>query len=54
MKTAHAVPFMNRPCTNVPNAATRRQMLHLLVDRLLVGACCLGLTAAIAFLLTLA
>ena len=54
MKTAHAVPFMNRPYLNVPNAATRRQMLHLMVDRLLVGACCLGLTTAILFLLTLA
>lgn len=54
MKTAHAVPFMNRPYTNVPNAATRREMLHLMIDRLLVGACCLGLTTAILFLLTLA
>ena len=52
MKSAAA--FMNRPCTNVPNAATRREMLHLFVDRILVGACCLGLTTAILFLLTLA
>lgn len=54
MKTANAVPFMDRPCLNLPNAATRKEMLHLLVDRLLVGACCLGLTTAILFLLTLA
>ncbi len=54
MKTAHAVSFMNRPYLNVPNAATRREMLHLMVDRILIGACCLGLTTAILFLLTLA
>lgn len=54
MKTAHAVPFMDRPYLNVPNAATRKEMLHLIVDRLLVGVSCLGLTTAILFLLTLA
>ena len=53
MKTAHAVRFMNRPYLNLPNAATRKEVLHLLIDRLLVGACCLGLTTAILFLLTL-
>ena len=54
MKTAHAIPFMERPYLNVPNAATRRQMLHLMVDKILVSVCCLGLTTAILFLLTLA
>lgn len=54
MKTAHTVPFMERPYLNVPNAATRKEMVHLLVDKLLVGVCCLGLTTAILFLLTLA
>lgn len=54
MKTAHAVPFMNRPYWNVPNAATRKEKLHLIVDKLLVGACCLGLTSVIFFLLILA
>lgn len=53
MKTAHAVRFMDRPYLNLPNAATRKEVLHLLIDRLLVGACCLGLTTAILFLLTL-
>lgn len=53
MKTAHAVRFMDRPYLNLPNAATRKEVLHLLIDRLLVGACCLGLTTALLFLLTL-
>lgn len=53
MKTANAVSFLNRPHLNVPNAATRREMLQLLVDRLLIGACCLGLTTALFFLLML-
>lgn len=51
MKKANAVPFMSRPYMNVPNAATRREMLHLMVDRIMVGACCIGLTTALFFLI---
>ena len=51
MKT---ISFKNRPYVNVPNAATRREVLHQLVDRLMVVACCTGLITAIVFLLSLA
>lgn len=51
MKT---VSFMNRPYVNVPNAATRREVLHRLVDRAMVVVCTLGLVTAIVFLLSLA
>lgn len=51
MKT---INFMNRPYVNVPNAATRREVLHMIVDRLMVVVCCTGLITAIAFLLSLA
>ena len=51
MKT---VSFMNRPYVNIPNAATRREVLHRLVDRVMIMVCTLGLITAIAFLLTLA
>ena len=51
MKT---VSFMNRPYVNVPNAATRREVLHHLADRALVVVSTLGLITAIVFLLSLA
>ena len=51
MKT---ISFMNRPYVNVPNAATRREVLHQLVDRAMVVVCCTGLITAIVFLLSLA
>ena len=51
MKT---ISFMNRPYVNVPNAATRREVLQQLVDRAMVVVCCVGLITAIVFLLSLA
>ena len=45
--------FMNKPFVNVPNAATRREVLHQMLDRVLVVASCMGLITAIAFLLSL-
>lgn len=47
------VSFMNRPYVNVPNAATRREVLHQIVDRTLVMVSTLGLITAIIFLLSL-
>lgn len=49
-----AVSFMNRPYVNVPNAATRREVLHQIVDRAMVMVSTLGLITAIVFLLSLA
>lgn len=56
MKTAviYANRFMNQPYIPLPNAATRRQVLHKLLDGLLVGACCVGLVTALLFLFVLA
>lgn len=51
MKT---VSFMNRPYVNVPNAATRREVLHQIVDRAMVVVSTFGLITAIVFLLSLA
>ena len=45
--------FMNKPFVNVPNAATRREVLHQMLDRILVAVSCLGLITAIAFFLSL-
>lgn len=46
--------FMNRPFINVPNAATRREKLHDILDKMLIVVSCGGLITAIAFLLSLA
>lgn len=56
MKAAilYAHRFMNRPYVDLPNAATRRQLLHKYVDQLLVCACGVGLTVAVLFLASLA
>lgn len=56
MKTAviYANRFMNRPYISLPNAATRRQVLQKLLDRLLIGACCVGLATVLLFLFVLA
>lgn len=51
MKT---VSFMNRPYVNVPNAATRREVLHRFADRAMILVSTLGLITAIVFLLSLA
>ena len=51
MKT---VSFMNRPYVNVPNAATRREVLHRFIDRAMILVSTLGLITAIVFLLSLA
>lgn len=48
-----SVNFMNRPYVNVPNAATRREVMHHFVDRTLVLVSTFGLLTAIVFLLSL-
>ena len=48
-----SVNFMNRPYVNVPNAATRREVMHHFVDRTLVLVSTFGLLTAIIFLLSL-
>lgn len=56
MKTAivYTQRFMNRPYVPLPNAATRRQVLHKLLDKILIGACCVGVTIGVMFLISLA
>ena len=47
MKT---ISFMNRPYVNVPNAATRRELLHKALDTALVTASGIGIGAIIALM----
>lgn len=56
MKTAIlcANRFMNRPHVDLPNAATRRQVLHKYIDHILLCACGVGIAVTILFLASLA
>lgn len=42
--------FMNRPYRAYPNAATRRQVMDKILDRLLITACCFGSVITLAYL----
>lgn len=53
MKTA-VLKKMNYPLAPYPNAATTREILHKVVDQLLIIASCAGIAAVILLLLTLA
>lgn len=55
MKTAaiYYHRYMNQPAVPYPNAASRRQVLHKVVDILLSAACCAGIIAIVIFLLML-
>ena len=55
MKTVfvQAERFLSQPVIPMPNAATRRQLLHKILDRLLVTASCAGIVAVLLFLLCL-
>lgn len=53
MKTA-AINKMNLPFAPYPNAATRREMLHKVLDHLLIVASCAGISAVILLLLAMA
>ena len=42
--------YLDRPAVSYPNAATRRQLLHKLIDHLLIIAICAGVSACAVFL----
>lgn len=49
--TLNALDF---PLAPYPNAATRREVMHKIVDHLLIIACSAGIAAVILFLVALA
>lgn len=53
MKTA-VLKRMDYPLAPYPNAATLREVLHKVVDHLLVIASCAGIASVILLLITLA
>ena len=53
MKTA-AINKMDYPFAPYPNAATRREILHKVLDHLLIIASCAGISSVILLLVTLA
>jgi len=54
MKTAAQLSWQNRGIVPYPNAATRRQVLEKILDRLLLVVSCIGLATMLLFLLSLA
>ena len=53
MKTA-AINKMDYPYAPYPNAATRREIIHKVLDHLLIIASCAGISAVIVLLISLA
>ena len=53
MKTA-VMNKLDYPFAPYPNAATRRELLHKVLDHLLIVASCAGVSAVILLLVTLA
>ena len=51
--TAYRTNFANRPHAPYPNAATYREVLHKVLDLLLVGAIGAGAAAAFLFMAVL-
>lgn len=51
MLSTHAkkVNFWNEPVLELPNAATRRQVLHKILDTTLLVASCVGVMAIMLF-----
>lgn len=51
MLSTHAkkVNFWNEPIIDLPNAATRRQILHKIMDTALLVASCVGVMAIMLF-----
>lgn len=51
MLSTHAkkVNFWNEPIIDLPNAATRRQVLHKIMDTALLVASCVGVMAIMLF-----
>ena len=52
MKTA-VLKKLDYPLAPYPNAATRREILHKIVDHLLILASCAGIAAVLLLLFTL-
>ena len=53
MKTA-VINKMELPFAPYPNAATRREILHKIVDHLLIVASCAGVASALLLLFAMA
>lgn len=53
MKTAVVKRTNNMPVIPYPNAATKQEMLHKILDMLLVAAIGAGLAASLIFLIAL-
>lgn len=53
MKTAaiHHTPFMSRPVVPLPNAVSRRQFLHKLLDKALIIFSGIGIAVILLFFL---
>ena len=54
MKTATAYQTKTKTYIPYPNAATRQELLHKFVDRLLAGASCVACVTVLLFFVTLA
>ena len=50
MLTSAICRYLDSPAVACPNAATRRQLLHKLIDHLLIIAICAGVAACAVFL----
>ncbi len=50
MLTAAICRYLDCPAAPHPNAATRREILHKLIDHLLILAICAGVAACAVFL----
>ncbi len=53
MKTA-AINKMDYPFAPYPNAATRRELIHKILDHLLIVASCAGIASALLLLFAMA
>ncbi len=55
MKTAimHFNRYLSQPAVPLPNAATRREILQKVLDRMLIAASCTGIMAILLFFFSL-
>lgn len=53
MKTA-AINKMDYPFAPYPNASTRRELIHKIIDHLLIIASCAGIASALLLLFAMA
>lgn len=47
--TVYNAQFWSEPYVSLPNAATRRQILHKVLDKLLISLSCVGIAAIFLF-----